>query len=268
MDVLAVQELEEIREYLRGPEPPDHLSRRLPVAERHEEPPCPDSWKWDYPQAGLCDDAEGPLAADEQVNKVVSGPVLGQRLSEAAHLSICEHDAKRHDPVLHRAVPHAPEPARPFGYGSSDGADVAARRVGGEEESGGPQLLVEVLEGYPRLHLYVPVHGVDLDNLVHGAHIQQDGSLQNRCAGQAAPCTPRQDREPGLACEADDARNLLFGPRPDDDGGRGLIVGHVVRVVLDGRTRGHHVLLPANLDEALEHSVFDPLLHPPRASLR
>ena len=88
---------------------------------------------------------------------------------------------------------------------AAERADLLARRVGGEVESLGPQLLREVEIDDAGLHPGDAVVGVDRQHLVHPAGRYDDGPPQwDRAAGES-----------GASATGDHGRTVLLGDSHD-----------------------------------------------------
>jgi xanthine dehydrogenase iron-sulfur cluster and FAD-binding subunit A len=109
-----------------------------------------------------------------------------------------------------------------------------------EEQPGVAQIAVELLAGNPGLDPAIQVVGIDLDDLVHVAHVDGDAAVQRRhLALERGAGAERDDRAPVARADLDDLGHLL-GRLGEGDRVRrvGGVVGFVVSVLVAHGVRG------------------------------
>ena len=151
------------------------------------------------------DDAEGALAADEQLEQAQPGDVLDALAAERHERAVGEHDVETEHVVDGDAVLHAAESPGVGRHVAADRADLEGRRVGRVPEpvlgGGDLHLLVErarLDDGHLAL-------GVDLDG-AHALEAEDDAAVDGaRATGQTAPRAPGDDWN-------------IVGRRPPNDG--------------------------------------------------
>ena len=156
------------------------------------------------PDPDLGGDPERALAANERAAKVESGGLI---LGAAEHgdLPVGQYDFQRHDVGIGDAVGEAVGASGIVGDIAAERADLLARRVGGEVESLGPQLLREVEIDDAGLHPGDAVVRVDRQHLVHPAGRYDDGPPQRDCAAG----------ESGAGATGNHGRTVLLGDSHD-----------------------------------------------------
>ena len=158
----------------------------------------------DEPQDRAGDDAEGALAADEQLEQAQPGDVLDALAAEGHQRAVGEHDVEAEHVVGGDAVLHAAESAGVGGDVAADRADLERRRVGRVPEpvlGGGDLHLTVECAGLDHGHL---ADGVDLDR-PHALHAEDDTAVDGaRSTGQTAAGSSGNDRD-AVLCSPPDA---------------------------------------------------------------
>ena len=164
-------------------------------------------------------EAERPLGADEQRAEVHGGSAEVDAVAPRLHGRPVLH----HDLEVEQEVPRAPVLHRPDA--DAAGVDPAAdrgaereHRVHGEEEARGPRAVVRLLPRAPRLDDHRPRDGIDLDDAVHPAEVDEDATaVRDRAPVHPGAAAAGHEREAALRLEPHDPDHLLRRPREDDE---------------------------------------------------
>ncbi len=158
------------------------------------------------------DDAEGPLAADEQPGEVVAGVVLRQPAEVADHRAVGQHRLDPHHLRPRHAVHAHPDPARVRADRAADGRAVAGREVDAVLPAGGLHVPVQVGEddaGTRRDLAGEVVDGVEPGEPPGGEdHDRRSRRPRDRAADEPGVAALRQDRHTGCRARPDHRRDL------------------------------------------------------------
>ena len=124
------------------------------------------------------DDAQRAFTAHHQPRQVIPGRRLFGPRARANHAAAGGHHLQRQHVFTHSAVAHGVGPA------GARGTHTAQCGVGAwinrEEQSGAFDGFIELLAGHAGLNRHRQVFGIDLQHLVHAAHVQADAALHRQ----------------------------------------------------------------------------------------
>ncbi len=151
------------------------------------------------PEGGLGDQAERPLAADDQVGQRVAGDVLEVAAAGPDDRAVGHHDLERQDRLAGLAVLHAAQAAGVGAQVPADRADLVAGRIRRVEQAdlgdGGLERGVDDAGLDDRDE----VVAIDLDDPVHRREGDGQRALDpGRAARQAGAGAARDDRDAQL----------------------------------------------------------------------
>ena len=150
------------------------------------------------------DDAERPLAADEQVAQVVPRHVLHALVAEPHDLAAGEHRLQAQHVVAGHAVLQPAQAAGVLGDVAADGRNLPRPRIGRIEQPVLAGRLVDRLRDDAGLDLDREIPRVDLQNAIHPREAQHDApGHRHAAAAQAGARAARDDRRA-------DARRAAF----------------------------------------------------------
>ena len=160
------------------------------------------------PDGQFGDDAERAFRPDHQLRQVIPGGGFARARAGADDPPVGQHDLHRQHVFPHRAVTHR------SGAGGAGARHAAERGVGAgvdrEHQPGRAQLFVQLLAGDAGLDDRVHVFGVDLQHLVHLAHVQRDPAAKGqRMALQRGADTPWDDRTTLIGADFHDGGDFL-----------------------------------------------------------
>ncbi len=174
---------------------------------------------------------QGFVAADDVDH--AGCQVAGLRVAPGSALIELEADAARNPGIdAENALAGAPIADRPCSRGvvADAAADVGlagGRGVGGEEEAGGEELLVQLVDGDARLDAAAAVGGVYIeDRAAPWGEVDDDGAV-GALAGEAGAAAAGEDGEVVGGAELDGADGVFDGGGDDDAEGLDLVEGGV-----------------------------------------
>jgi len=168
------------------------------------------------------DDAEGALAADEELLQIVAGIVLAQAAKAVPNPSVGQHHLEAQCQLAGFAVAQDRDAA---GVGRQIAADLTAP-LGPEAEREQPVglggRLLQVREDAARLDRHREIHRVDGADMVHAAEGKDDVAPilgRDTAADEPGIAALRHDRQSCLGADPHHRRDLGGRSRADDEPG-------------------------------------------------
>ncbi len=162
----------------------------------------------------VCDEARGLL---ERPRRVFAGE---PESALEAHLRAVGQKHVQPEHVVHRgAVLHGAGPLGVVGEHAAQGAEILARRVGGEPKAAGGEGAVEVGEHDAGFHHGAPPVRVHLDHPVHPPRDVGHHARPHGLAREATSPTPHGQRDMPLGAPSDGPRQVLQSTRVADAAG-------------------------------------------------
>ncbi len=194
------------------------------------------------------DDAEGALAADEELLQVVAGVVLAQPPQPVPDAAIGQHDLEAQGQLAGIAVAQYRNPA---GVGREIAADLAAP-LGAEAQREQPvgRGLLQIGKDAAGLDRHREIDRVDCTDMVHAAEGQDDVVPvlgRDPAADELGVAALRHDRQFRLGADPHHRRHLRGRGRADDQPGGAAVeaarldeIGLLVTRVGDPAARTNH----------------------------
>ena len=134
--------------------------------------------QWVQLDSHFSDHAERAFTAHHQARQVVACRRFFGTRASANHFATGRHHFKGQHVFTHGAVAHC------VGAAGTRGAHAAQRgicpRIDGEKQTGAFDFLVELLARDTGLHRHRQVFSVDVQHLVHAAHVNADAALHSQ----------------------------------------------------------------------------------------
>lgn len=159
-------------------------------------------------QGGFGDQAEGSLAADEQLRQVVPGAALPRSLPRLDNSPVSEHHCEAQHPLPHRPVAVCVRAAAPRADHATDHGSWSGIRW--EEQVILLQLRIQDLPSHSRLYYHIHILLVELKDLIHLREVDTDASscggvMAFQARASAVPC----NWNPSAVADLHDGAHLL-----------------------------------------------------------
>ena len=165
---------------------------------------------WTQPQDEPGDDAERPLAADEELLEVVTGVVLDHPVERRDHGAVGEHGLEAQHHLAHHAVA---DHAIAAGIGRGIAADrrrTPRAEIEREHETFAFRRVVNLLQRSARLDLHRAAERVDGLDAIHALEGKPDfAGACDRALYEAGEATHRHDRLAGRIAGSEHAGNVI-----------------------------------------------------------
>ena len=166
------------------------------------------------------DDAERPLAADQERGQVIAGVVLQQAGHPVDHGAVGEHRLEADDAPAHRPVGERQGAAGVGGDRSADSRRGAGAEVERELEAGPPRGVLHPFQAHPGTGDDLAGGGVDLAERVEPRQAQHQLAVaRHPAADHPGVAALRDQRQPVGGAGGDDRRHLVAVARPGEPHG-------------------------------------------------